>query len=162
MPILAQVPDNPAPYYDALCDMGRRLFEEWDAAKRDLPADAGPADRMLARVRESRGLYEFDGLSGEMADRRNRALEAVPPRELGRLRELQHDERMAEVRALEAAEDRRHGYATARPAGGPSDDAQHAPRRCSGCGREHRTGGNYCSRACREGGRPRLFETEEN
>lgn len=100
---LRRVPDQPALAFDRLCEEGQRLYAAWDAGKRELAADPGPADIALASIRRIRALFEFEGLDQVAAELRNRALERVPPEAFQRLKELPHEERMAQVRALETA-----------------------------------------------------------
>lgn len=100
---LRQVADQPAAVYDRLCEDGRRLFAAWDEPKRELPRDAGPADRLLESIRGIRRMFEFEGLDELAAERRNQALARIPPGAFLHLKQLTHDERMAQVRALERA-----------------------------------------------------------
>lgn len=100
---LSAVPEEPMRLYASLCRAGRDAFVLWDEAKRALPADSGPADRVLAQVREARRLFGFEGLDDAVANLRNRALDSMPTGAVARLRELDEGARMAELGAVEAS-----------------------------------------------------------
>lgn len=101
---LRHIADQPAEVYERLCGEGRRLYEAWDEPKRELPPWAGPADRLLESIRGIRRMFDFEGLGEDAAEQRNRALARIPPGAFLHLKQLPHDERMAQVRALERAE----------------------------------------------------------
>lgn len=139
--LLRGIPDQPAAVYDRLCAEGQALFATWDAAKRGLVEEPGPADAMLASVRRVRELFALEGLDDAEADTRIRALARVPPNAFTRLLELSQEERLGEVRALEAA--LRHGHELVWVAVVGVSEADRRPlyRWACGCGRV--TGRDY-------------------
>ncbi|HXM54528.1 MAG TPA: hypothetical protein VOB72_04000 [Candidatus Dormibacteraeota bacterium] len=170
---LRQVADQPAAVYDRLCEEGRALFAAWDEPKRELPRDAGPADRLLESIRGIRRMFEYEGLDEVDAERRNRALARIPPGAFLHLKQLPHDERMAQVRALERAEpsasaEVRERSTAARPESTAVEERLCANEDCArgpyGTRAKFRPVGErqrFCCRSCRQTEhRQTLLETE--
>lgn len=170
---LRQVADQPAAVYDRLCEEGRRLFAAWDEPKRELPRDAGPADRLLESIRGIRRMFEFEGLDELAAERRNQALARIPPGAFLHLKQLPHDERMAQVGALERAEHCASTEVAERPPAADAASAVGTERLCANedCDRgpyrtraKFRPAGErqrFCCASCRQAGhRQTLVSTE--